>query len=542
MAVKAAREQAYAPACAIANEAAIALKAAVQADRRDGPAVSQHIAETAIGAWEKQLGGRSLTVGQKEMIAAVATSGRGVELVVGVAGAGKTTAVDKARQAFEAAGYRVVGTSTSGQAARTLGAEAGIEESRTIASLLWRLDHEQIHLDDRTVVVCDEAGMTDDPAMLRLLAATEAAGAKLVIIGDHRQLGAVGPGGSLEALVNRHAGGVQLLAENVRQHDREERAILAQLRSGSVDKAVNWYAAHDRLTSAPSRDQALDQMVAAWTKDVAEGKDTALMAWRKANVAALNARARQTMGQTGRLSGPQLHVAGNVYQAGDRIVTLAPSAHGQLVTSQRGTITALDPQAGTLAARMDDGHTHTLGPDQIGPDRLALGYATTVHRSQGATFDTAHLFADGGGRELGYVGMSRARQYAQVHVVADNVGQAVEDLTWDWSRERRQNWAIDTGTPDGQPRHPLEIEADKHTSGSLRATLGLARLKAERAAVAATAADRPEPALRHRVATLDRHIQLLDQHLDPQKNPSVRQPSMAQAESPGAERSMGVSI
>jgi ATP-dependent exoDNAse (exonuclease V) alpha subunit len=54
----------------------------------------------------------------------------------------------------------------------------------------------------------------------------------------------------------------------------------------------------------------------------------------------------------------------------------------------------------SLTVRMDDGRTHTLGPDQVGPDQLALGYATTVHRSQGATFDTTHLYADGGGREL----------------------------------------------------------------------------------------------------------------------------------------------
>ena len=118
-----------------------------------------------------------------------------------------------------------MGTSISGQAARTLGADAGIGESRTIASLLWRIDHGQAHLDSRTVVVCDEAGMTDDPDMLRLLSETEAAGSKLIIVGDHRQLGAVGPGGSLQALVARHQGSVHALRENVRQADPEERAI-----------------------------------------------------------------------------------------------------------------------------------------------------------------------------------------------------------------------------------------------------------------------------------------------------------------------------
>jgi len=307
------------------------------------------------------LGGRSLTDGQKSMIRSVATSGRPVELIVGVAGSGKTTALDAARQAFQDAGYRVMGTCISGQAARTLGAEAGIDESGTIASLLWRLDHGQVRLDSRTVVVCDEAGMTDDPNLLRLLAATEAAGSKLIIIGDHRQLGAVGPGGSLQALVDRHTGSVHTLRENVRQADPEERTTLSHLRGGNVEQAVNWYADHGRINTAPNREQVLEQTVAAWVKDVSEERESTMMAWRRANVAALNARARQAMQWAGRLTGPELQVAGNTYQAGDRIVTLAPSAHVQLVTSQRGQVVGIDPDAGSLTVRMDDGRTHALG-------------------------------------------------------------------------------------------------------------------------------------------------------------------------------------
>ena len=173
-----------------------------------------------------------------------------------------------------------------------------------------------------------------------------------------------------------------------------------------------------------------------------------MLAWRRANVAALNSRARVAMAAAGRLSGPELHVGGNVYQAGDRVVTLAPSAHGQLVTSQRGEVRAVDPEPGTLTVSMDDGSTqHPRHEEQIGPDRFAHGYATTVHRSQGATFDTAHLFADGGGRELGYVAMSRAREETHVYLAADDIDQAREDLARNWTTERRWQWAIDTGTP-----------------------------------------------------------------------------------------------
>lgn len=537
MGVTAAREQAYAPACVIATEAAIALKVALQADRTGAPAVRVEAADQAISAKQAQLGGAALTHGQKALIRSVLTSGRPVELTVGVAGSGKTTALDATRQAFEQAGYRVVGTSISGQAARTLGADAGIGESRTIASLLWRIDHGQASLDDRTVVVCDEAGMTDDPNMLRLLAETEAAGSKLIVVGDHRQLGAVGPGGSLGALVKRHGGTVHALMENVRQADPDERRVLAELRAGSVEQAVNWYAQQDRITTAPNREQALDQTVAAWAGDLAEGRQPTMMAWRRANVAALNARAREAMRQAGQLAGPELRVAGNAYQAGDRIVTLAPSAASQLVTSQRGQIIAVDTDAVSLTVQMDDGHTHTLKSDQIGADKLAHGYATTVHRSQGATFDTAHLYADGGGRELGYVAMSRARHTAHVHAVADNVYQAVEDLTWDWSRERRQAWAIDTGIPTEKERHPLEIEADEQAPGRLRTVLGRARLKAERAAMTATAPDRADPSIRRQVAYLDRHIQLLDQRLQPSRGSFAGQPAWTPADTPTADRS-----
>ena len=65
------------------------------------------------------------------------------------------------------------------------------------------------------MIVADEAGLADDPSVLRLLAAAETAGAKVVMVGDHRQLGAVGPGGSLEAVVGCHGERVHILGENV---------------------------------------------------------------------------------------------------------------------------------------------------------------------------------------------------------------------------------------------------------------------------------------------------------------------------------------
>jgi ATP-dependent exoDNAse (exonuclease V) alpha subunit len=92
---------------------------------------------------------------------------------------------------------------------------------------------------------------------------------------------------------------------------------------------------------------------------------------------------------------------------------------------------------------MDDGRIVRLADERIDRKHLAHGYAVTVHRAQGATVDTAHRFEDGGGRELSYVAMSRARDGSHSWVVADDRIQAREDLARDWSKENRVEWAID---------------------------------------------------------------------------------------------------
>jgi hypothetical protein len=248
--------------------------------------------------------------------------------------------------------------------------------------------------------------------------------------------------------LRRHGGEVQVLRHNPRQVDPAERGALAQLRSGSVADAVSWYVDTGRIQTRPDHETALEAMVDAWALDVLDGRDAAMYAWRKANVEQLNGLARQRWRDAGHLVGAELAVAGGRrYAAGDWIVTLAPGERGKLVTSERGVVERVAPHDGALVARMDDGRLVRLWGEELNAHRLAHGYATTVHRSQGATVDVAHRFEDGGGRELAYVAMSRARQRSTAWVVADDLEQACEDLMREWSAERRPRWAIDRGTP-----------------------------------------------------------------------------------------------
>lgn len=452
----AAREPAWAPRCIVETELAIEAQARERRIPGSAPVVRESSIYDALDVTEASLGHR-LTNSQFRTVMGVCESGAGLDVVVGLAGSGKTTALEAVRRACEADGLRVLGTATSGQAARTVSRDAGIE-SYTVASLLARIDHRTVRLDARTIVILDEAGMTDDQDLHRLLGETRAAGTKLVLVGDDRQLSAVGPGGSLGALVERFGGSVWSLSENVRQVDIGERQALAELRDGDVEVAVDWLAMNGRIVTGADRPELIGAVVDGWLADIDRGLDTAMLAWKRVSVDALNELGRQAYVERGWLAGEELIAPGGKrYRAGDRIVTLAPFG-GTVVTSETGMVEAVHTMDGSITVRFDDGRCTRLPERATAEDRLAYGYAITVHRSQGATFDTVHDLEDGGGRELAYVGLSRARHRSTIYVEADFLDQAVDDLTQAWAIERRQQWVIDRETPTVEMVRPAAAD------------------------------------------------------------------------------------
>lgn len=466
-------EQPYAPTAVLTTEHAIAdaIERLVDAP---GPQLDPALVLAAIAAKQDEIGAE-LVEGQYTAVNAVCGSGRAVDVIVGIAGSGKTTALNAASSALEHAGYRVIGTATSGQAARTLGDAAGIE-AHTMRSLLWHLDHGTITLDRTSVVILDEAGMTADVDMARLVLAVEAARARLVIVGDDRQLSAVGPAGALHAVLAAHPEIVTTLTENVRQRDPSERDALLELRAGDLDRALGFYAANDRITVGPARTQVLARIVEDWVADTEAGHDTFMLAWRRQSVADLNRIARAIARQRGWLTGPDMTTyTGRSYAVGDTVVTLAPNHRGQLVTSERATVTAVHPDA--LTVETDAGRSVTLLGDELNADRLDHGYALTVHREQGATSDRTHYLAEGGGRELGYVALSRARDHTRVHAVADDLDHALDDIRTDWARTQHDTWITPTTEPGHDPRHHRDPVVDRAATRR-RLTAELNRLHA----------------------------------------------------------------
>ena len=155
---------------------------------------------------------RSLSAEQCHAVEAITTGDRPVVLVVGHAGAGKTFALDAARAAWQAAGLEPIGTALAARAARQLQTGSGIP-SQTIASLLLDLDTGRNTLTASSAVVVDETGMVGTRNIHRLLKHTTATGARLVLVGDPKQLAEIEAGGLFaardEGKCNRQNGSIR---------------------------------------------------------------------------------------------------------------------------------------------------------------------------------------------------------------------------------------------------------------------------------------------------------------------------------------------
>jgi conjugative relaxase-like TrwC/TraI family protein len=378
---------------------------------------------------------------QQAMVRDLCQGGQGIALVVGRAGTGKTFALGIARHAWQLDGYRLLASAPTGIATMSLQGE-GFEDVATCDRLLADLDRGREQVDARTVLVVDEAGMVGSRKLTRLLEHANQAQAKVVLVGDDRQLAAIDAGGGFRALRLRL--GASELVENRRQHQAWEREALELVRSGLVEEAVAAYQAHDRVVAADSKPAAtlalLQDWWTAWQQaDRDPAQEVIVLAARRAEVDRLNTACQELLAARGRLGPERLQVEDRQLAVGDRVVC-GHNGIGELgvANGSRGTITALDPQARTLTMRLDghDGRTVTLPRSYLDGRgrgernrRVDLAYATTGHRAQGLTRGRA-LVRLTGTEDVNwlYVQLSRARQDTRLYAVVGPEPQGAGEL------------------------------------------------------------------------------------------------------------------
>ncbi len=375
-----------------------------------------------------------------------ASDGRGLSVVVGYAGTGKSAMLGVAREAWEEAGFNVRGVALSGIAAEGLENGSGIA-SRTIASMEHGWSQGRDMLTSRDVLVIDEAGMVGTRQMERVLSHAADAGAKVVLVGDPQQLQAIEAGAAFRAIHERH-GGVEI-TEVRRQHEGWQQDATRHLATGRTGEAINAYADHGMVHTAETREQARSDLVERWDRDRQANPDASriILTHTNAEVRELNEAARDRMRAAGEL-GDDVRVkterGDRPFASGDRIMFLRNERGLEVKNGTLGTVEQVNQQGMTV--RTDDGRNVAF--DMKDYAHVDHGYAATIHKAQGMTVDRGHVLATPGmDRHSSYVGMTRHRDGLALHYGRDDFKDDAQ-LARTLSRERAKDMASDYARVD----------------------------------------------------------------------------------------------
>ncbi len=381
------------------------------------------------------------------------TDAKGLGVVIGYAGTGKSAMLGVAREAWESAGYSVHGIALSGIAAENLESGSGIA-SRTIASLehQWAQDRELLTM--RDVLVIDEAGMIGTRQMERVIAEAEKRGAKVVLVGDPEQLQAIEAGAAFRATAERH-GSVEI-TQIRRQREDWQRDATRRLATGRTAEAIDAYDQHGDIHIADTRAQARSGLVDRWDRDraVSPGATRIILTHTNDEVRALNLAARERLragGELGEDVAIRTERGNREFATGDRVMFLKNERALDVKNGTLGTIEAVTRSR--MAVTLDDGRSVAFDVKDYA--NIDHGYAATVHKAQGVTVDRVHVLATPGlDRHAAYVALSRHRDDVDLHYGRDDFadrGKLVRAL----SRERGKDMASDyIRAPEKAPTKP----------------------------------------------------------------------------------------
>ena len=428
--------------------------------RLDAAVVSR---ATAASVTEQRLPGRTfkLSIDQALCVEQITTSGRCLDMLVGPAGTGKSTAMAGLRAAWEVehGAGSVIGLAPSAAAAEVLGDDMGIDTDNLAKWLYEHRQHGQrfrelellreqarpVGLKGRVaspalaasirqreetltrwslrtgqLVVVDEASLASTFALDELMSAALDARAKVVLVGDWAQLSSVDAGGMFRTLVRDRGDGAATLADVRRFRANWEKQASLGVRNGS-SSALATYATHGRIADG-TRDDMLDALYAAWKTDTDRDLHSLMLASDTATVNELNARARAQRVASGEVIEEGVDVAGAMTAGvNDHVVTrennrrLSTDA-GWVKNGDVWSVSATHADGSLTVTRLN-GHGTVLLPANYVAENVELAYASTAHRAQGRTVDTAHAFASPTTtREVLYVALTRGSESNHLYV------------------------------------------------------------------------------------------------------------------------------
>jgi len=343
----------------------------------------------------------------------------GIKILEGRAGTGKSHTINAIRAAAEKSGYSVIGLAPTNTVADDM-LKTGFNNARTTHSFIWHHDHNKVQglLHSRSILILDEAAMSDNEQLNKTLEYAYQKHAKVILVGDTRQLSSVQRGGMFEALKKVH-GAAELTKVRRQEKDWQKQASM-DFAEGKILSALSAYEDRGYVKWDQDLDSARDRLMGQWEKDTAVSHgDRFIFAFTNKEVNKLNKAAQEIEMGRGRVKRSTLTTLdtkerGQVSVAeGDKIQFRETDKRLGITNGMSGTVQKIS--GGEFTILNDGGDLITFHKDNY--SEISLGYAGTIYRGQGKTLDQTYLLhTHHWRREISYVAMTRARKTARIYV------------------------------------------------------------------------------------------------------------------------------
>lgn len=520
------------------------LPAAKAREDDQGLRLSRAAAEVAIALHEKAMSEKfekevQLTDEQKASVVHVLCETGGLACIIGQAGTGKSASAGAYIRAFEAAGRRVIGTSTSQAATDNLKQEAGIE-GYNCAELLHALDSGKLTLGRDDVVVLDEAGMVGAKTFRRIQKHVDRAGGKLVAVGDPKQLEAIEAGGPFAELCKQF--GAAEITQIQRQRNVEERAMAEAFYDDKKtgQDLVDEMLAKGMLRAEKKQIKALSE---AYLADTRAAQDKLIVVHTHNDAASVDHYVRKGLKAEGKLNeevAKTLTLGSGEYERelevclGERIRFQKndrkdKDGHRKWNNNDIGTVVSMRKPRGkkgvVLVIKMDD-DGRTVEVDTAKFHRFGYAYARTAHSAQGLGAESVYWLARGGmiDRNAGLVAMTRTKENFHAFASPEEVARLASALD-EWGQKetvkelaRRRNAPLVAQTLDqpmptalGEAQHPTEKDVHEIKVRQTQEALDHAEVIATATRTVSQAMDRWKEQQRQELGWVEMELDLLAQ-------------------------------
>ncbi len=428
---------------------------------------SKVVEDTQVTAILEQFVERGMSQEQKK-VAEGLLKGPDFQVVVGAAGTGKSVSLEAVREGFEGEGYRVRGLAPTGKAAQGLQDSSGIP-SMTLHKFTYGLEKGTEFLKAKDVLIVDEAGMIGQERMETLLKATQESGAKLVLVGDHKQLQPIDYGKPFEdATVTVEP---LELTQVWRQKVEWQKAAAEEVRAWTVRGGLIAYEGQGRVFHSESFEKSCERIVEDYRKDRSLGCSQLVLAPTNELVEKLNLSLRHALIEDG-----AIHNKGSIsipienqkkenvqrsFSPGDQIVFLKNDYKVGVRNGDTATISHIERvERGVFRIKADMGQDKSVSFKTDSYHSFDYGYAVTIHKSQGATADKSYVVVS---KDMGpqgfYVALSRHQQDAQIYSSSELVYEYRKSFETEVPTDRQAKLHIESLAQNISPHRNVSLES-----------------------------------------------------------------------------------